>query len=101
MNTLHSLVKAIVTEKSSRLQEKGQYSFEVRRSTTKIEIKKAIKEIYGAEVESVKIMIAPKKTKLVGGRREFIKRSVTKKAIVTLKGKKTIDLFKIKEAKTK
>ncbi len=99
MKTFSSIIKVIVTEKTSRLQETGQYSFEVRRDATKIDVKKAVKEIYGADVDTVKMMVAPKKVRLVGRGHEFVKRPVTKKAIVTLKGKKTIDLFKVKEAK--
>ncbi|PIR55314.1 50S ribosomal protein L23 [Candidatus Peregrinibacteria bacterium CG10_big_fil_rev_8_21_14_0_10_36_19] len=99
MKTYSTIIRPILTEKSSMLQNGGQYSFEVRRDATKIDIKNAVKEIYGADVDKVTISILPKKTRLVGRGREITKRQVTKKAIVTLKAKKTIDPLKVKETK--
>jgi large subunit ribosomal protein L23 len=99
MKIYSTLIRSLVTEKSSMLQSKGQYSFEVRRDATKIDVKNAVKAIYGVDVEKVTISILPKKTRLFGKGKVMTKRPVTKKAIVKLKGGKTIDPFKVKETK--
>lgn len=94
-------ITPVMTEKSSLLQSKGQYVFKVDRSTTKIDVKNAVKELYGADVKSVKMMVIPGKTRIVGRGQVWTKRPVTKRAIVTLKGKKTIDPNKPFESKKK
>ncbi len=95
MKTKSTIIQSYQTEKSSEQQGQKQYSFIVRKDANKVEIKKAIKEIYGVEAEDVKTMVMPKKTRLLRGRYEWAKRPVFKKAIVTLKGDKTIDPNKI------
>lgn len=101
MNIHSAIIKSHLTEKSSSEQSHGRYSFLVRREATKVDIKNAVKSIYGVEAKSVKTMIAPKKTRLIKNRYALTKRPSLKKAIVTLKGKATIDPNKIKEAKSK
>jgi len=96
MKTHATIIRTITTEKSSRNQEKKLYTFEVGKSATKTDVKKAIKEMYGAEAGKVKIMIMPRKTRAMAKGRIWTKRPVMKKAIVSLKGKKTIDPNKIK-----
>ncbi len=99
MNIYSHILKPVMSEKSSTQQGKGQYAFFVRRDSTKIDVKNAIKAIYGAEVKNVKAMISPRKTRLVGARRLLTKRNIMKKVIVTLKGKQTIDPHKLTEKK--
>lgn len=94
-------IRPVMTEKSSLLQSKGQYVFKVDRSTTKIDVKNAVKELYGADVKSVRMMVIPGKTRILGMGKVWTKRPVTKRAIVTLKGKKTIDQNKPFESKKK
>ena len=50
------LIKPLVTEKVSDLNEKGQYGFIVDRRANKIEIKEAVEKIYGVNVEKVNTM---------------------------------------------
>ena len=101
MNTYRNIIKPIFTEKSSVQQELGKYTFEVpRKRTTKVDIKKAFLEIYGVEAEKVSVSILPKKVRMAG-KKVITKRSVTKKAIVTTKGGKTVDISKIKLSKKK
>lgn len=101
MPNITPIIQPIVTEKSSRTQEGKRYTFLVNKKATKIDIKNAIKEIYGVEAAEVKTMILPKKVRVIGKGREITKRPVYKKAIVTLKGGKTIDPNKFKEVKKK
>ncbi len=57
------LVKPIITEKAEGLSENlNQYSFVVDRRANKIEVRKAVEEMYGVTVESVNTMIMPSKT---------------------------------------
>lgn len=93
------IIQAITTEKSSLEQSIGKYTFLVQKNATKIDIKRAIKEIYGVDAKEVKISIVPKKIRVLKGKFEWAKRPSYKKATVTLKGKKTIDPNKIKEHK--
>ncbi len=99
MKVYSTIIKSVVTEKSSRLQEGGKYTFVVGLTATKIEVKNAIKAIFGVEVDTVKTIVSPKKKRLIKGKYELIKRPNFKKAIVTLKGKKSIDPNKIEFSK--
>lgn len=93
------IIESLITEKSSEAQSRGKYSFRVTRDATKIDIKNAVKKLYGMDVKSVNIMISPKKTRLLKGKYEWAKRPCFKKAVVTLKAKKTMDPNKFKEQK--
>ncbi|MCH2451464.1 MULTISPECIES: 50S ribosomal protein L23 [Gracilimonas] len=89
------IVKPVITEKLSRLQEEGKYTFEVAKKATKPEIKKAVEAAYpGVKVAKVNTAIMPSKPKgrytrsgYQGGRTK-----VWKKAIVTVK-EGEIDFF--------
>lgn len=95
------IIQTIITEKSSLAQSKGRYTFLVKREANKVEIKKAIETSYGAPVKRVQTSIVPNKYRLLKGRYNWAKRPAYKKAIVTLKGKATIDPNKVGEAKAK
>lgn len=90
------ILKPIVTEKMTGLGEKlNRYAFRVDRKANKVEIKKAVEELYNVQVVAVNTaVVAPKKksryTKsgLIEG-----KTSAYKKAIVTLKEGETIDFY--------
>jgi large subunit ribosomal protein L23 len=58
------LVKPIISEKAERLAEdRNQYSFIVDRKANKIEIRKAVEDMYSVNVTSVNTLIMPGKTK--------------------------------------
>ncbi len=93
MKTLHDvIIKPIITEDSmARLADK-KYTFEVAKNASKIEIKKAVEEIFKVEVEKVNTISMKGKDKRVGY--HVGKTSEWKKAIVTLKASsKTIEFF--------
>ena len=51
------LIKPVVTEKMERLTDKlNQYGFIVDKRANKLQIKKAIEELYGVTVDSVNTM---------------------------------------------
>ena len=73
----------------------NRYAFVVDRKADKIQIRKAVEELYGVEVDKVNTLIqrgkdASRYTKsgLIKGRKNSFK-----KAIVQLKGEHTIDFF--------
>lgn len=72
-----------VTEKATDLTKDNQYVFNVYESANKPEIKKAVEDVYGAKVVSVKIIkIHPKKRRLgrVEGWRKGYKKAIVKLA---------------------
>ena len=93
MKTAHDvIIRPIITEASmSRLADK-KYTFEVASDANKIEIKKAVEEIFKVDVDKVNTISVESKNKRVGY--HLGKTSEWKKAIVTLKPEsKTIEFF--------
>ena len=93
MKSAHDVIlRPIITEASmSRLADK-KYTFEVASDANKIDIKKAIEEIFKVEVDKVNTISVKSKNKRVGY--HLGKTSEWKKAIVTLKEtSKTIEFF--------
>jgi large subunit ribosomal protein L23 len=90
------LIKPIVTEKlTSQGESLNRFGFIVDRRSNKIQIKKAIEEMYGVNVLAVNTMIYAGKNKsrftrtgVISGRSNSLK-----KAIVTLAEGDTIDFY--------
>lgn len=90
-NAYRVLLRPIVSEKASKQQSHNQYFFEVALGTNKIEVAKAIKDVYGIAPISVNMVRVEGKavnTGRISGRRKD-----WKKAIVTLPAGKTISLY--------
>lgn len=93
---MNILIKPIITEKMTALGEKlNRYGFMVHKEANKVQIKKAVEELYGVDVVSVNtINYAGKnksrytKTGLISG-----KTNATKKAIITIADGETIDFY--------
>ena len=52
MQDLHDvLIKPLVSEKSMVLMEENKYSFQVAKAANKIEIKRAVEELFKVKVE--------------------------------------------------
>ena len=84
--------KPVITEKSMAAMAEKKYTFLVHVEANKVQIRRAIEEVFGVEVEDVKTMNSLGKVKRMGV--HIGKRSDTKKAIVTLKkDSKTIEFF--------
>ena len=92
------LQKPIVTEKTANMQiSKPRYGFTVAPDATKIDVKMAIKELYGVEVADVNILNTREKFKRGRKTKHQIKRRAEKKAYVTLKNAKdTLDVTIVK-----
>jgi large subunit ribosomal protein L23 len=85
------LVRPLVTEKSTALAQLGQYAFEVSTRANKVEIRKAVKAVYGVLPTSVRVITVLGKP--VRSRTGMSRRSSWRKAVVTLKKGDRIDLF--------
>ena len=87
------IVRPIISENSMEQLVDRKYTFEVAKDANKIEIKKAIEEVFpGVLVESVKTINVIGKVKRMG--RTEGKRADWKKAIVKLtEDSKTIEFF--------
>jgi large subunit ribosomal protein L23 len=94
------ILKPIITEKSMAESKKGRYTFYVDTNLTKHEIRNLIEEVFDVTVEKVRtINVKGEEKRNFQGRKKIVK--PRKKAIVTLKGKDTIDLFEEKKKKKK
>lgn len=87
--------RPLLTEKATLASEKGIYSFEVTPNANKIEIAKSIESQFGVQVEEVRTMWMPQRTKSQFTRKGVVKgsKSRRKKAVVALKPGFTIDVF--------
>jgi large subunit ribosomal protein L23 len=85
------LVRPVVTEKSTLLQERGKYVFQVSRMATKSQIASSVEEVFDVAVVKVRTLRVRGKTKRYG--RSVSRRPDWKKAIITLRAGDTIQLF--------
>jgi len=89
------LIKPLITEKASALNEKGKYGFIVEKAANKVEIKKEVEKMYGVTVESVNTMIYQgrsksryTKSRIISGRTASFK-----KAVITVADGDVIDFY--------
>lgn len=93
MENAHKIIRRpLITEKSTLQKEiHNQLAFDVDRRANKIEIKKAVEEIFKVQVIDVRTMNYEGKRKRLG--RTMGRRPHWKKAIVTLKPGQKIEFF--------
>ena len=91
MQSLRILVRPIVTEKSTALQERHKYVFEVIPTANKVMVREAVQKAYNVKVLSVNITMTRGKVKRYGPRR--VRTPDHKKAVVTLKQGDRIQIF--------
>jgi large subunit ribosomal protein L23 len=82
--------RPIFTEKSQKNLESGQYFFEVARTSTKQDVKRAITEVFGVRVKSVNTLVRKGKTRRFKGRIGI--QSDKKIAMVTLEANQVIEM---------
>lgn len=87
------IVRPIITEKSTLLAEKLQYTFEVEKNATKTEIKKAVETIFGVDVVAVRTINVHRKAKRMGKYEGY--KPAFKKAVVRLEKGQTIKQFEV------
>ena len=91
MNISEVLLRPTITEKSTLLQEEGQYTFQIAPKANKTLVKQAVEQNFGVKVLSVNITVNRGKRKRYGPR--FKKQPDVKKAVVTLRPGDRIDLI--------
>lgn len=90
------LIKPLITEKAERLSEGlNQYSFVVNQKANKVEIRKAVENMYGVTVDSVNTLVMPGKMKNRTTKSGILRGRVSpfKKAVITLAEGEEIDFF--------
>ncbi|MEQ2444888.1 50S ribosomal protein L23 [Pseudoflavonifractor sp. CLA-AP-H29] len=92
--TAYDIIKRpVITEQSMEQTEMKRYTFEVAKSANKIEIAKAVEEIFGVKVVKVNTLNMQGKEKRTGAYPKG-RRPSWKKAVVTLsEDSKTIEFF--------
>lgn len=85
------LERPLVTEKTAVLASRGTYVFVVKPTATKLEVKQAVKELYGVRPTDVRMVNMDGKAVRFGYR--FGKRKDWKKAMVTLPEGKTLPIY--------
>lgn len=88
---LHILVKPLVTEKSAILASHNQYAFRVAMEANRVQVKQAVKALYG--VSPLSINIQRVRGKVVRFGKTSGQRQTWKKAIVTLPKGTSIDVY--------
>lgn len=90
------IIKPLITEKMTTASEKlNCFGFIVDKKSNKIEIKKAVKDLYGVEVETVNTMnySGKRKGRFTKGGYIAGQSNAYKKALVTLAKGETIDFY--------
>ena len=90
------LIKPIITEKATNDSElRNRYTFLVKKSANKVEIKLAVQKKYNVTVEKVRTQIygPERKTKYTKNGLQKTKSNIKKKAIVKLVDGETIDFY--------
>lgn len=91
---INVIKKPIVTEKAMKDTEKGQYVFEVDPAANKIEIRKAIEDMFEVKIESIRTSRVKGKIKSRITRKGLMRgrTPLRKKAYITLQKGQSIDL---------
>ena len=78
-NQFINMIRPVLTEKSLRLMEEGQYTFDLNREWTKPQIKFFIEDLFKVQVRSIRTYRLPRQLK------------TQKRAIIQLQGDQTLD----------
>ena len=85
--------KPVITERSMMGLAENKYTFEVAPNAGKIEIKKAVEEIFGVKVASVNTLTVPGKEKRMGAGRPGMTKTWKKAYVQLAADSKTIEFF--------
>jgi large subunit ribosomal protein L23 len=85
------IIRPIISERSMQLVEENKYAFFVDKRANKVEIKKAVEELFDVDVAAVNTVNISGKKKRLG--RNTGRTPDRKKAIVTLKEGNKIEIF--------
>ena len=94
MTKAYDIIKRpIITEKSMSMTEDKRYTFEVAKDANKIEIAKAVEQIFGVKVAKVNTINVSGKAKRMGAGRPGTTRSWKKAYVQLTADSKTIEMF--------
>jgi large subunit ribosomal protein L23 len=91
MHIYEVLRRPVITEKSTELQTRNKYAFEIAEGANKPMIKQAVETAFKVKVTGVNVITMRGKMRRVG--RRMVMTSPWKKAIVTLKTGDKIEFF--------
>ena len=86
-----TLIEPWITEAATAAGELNKYIFKVANKANKVQIKKAVEELYGVKVINVRTINIPDKKRFRG--RVLGIKSGFRKAIITIKKGESIDIF--------
>ena len=87
------IVRPLITEKTTQLIELNKYTFEVKQGSNKVEVAKAVEEIWGVNVVAVNMINTQRKARRVGKYEGL--RPAVQKAVVTLAEGDKLDVFEL------
>jgi large subunit ribosomal protein L23 len=89
------VLRPLVTEKVTKMNEKGTYGFVVAKKANKIQIKLYVEKTYGVNVQSVRTLIVAGKAKSRNSKSKVLTGSTSayKKAFVTVATGEVIDFY--------
>ena len=87
------IVRPLITEKTTQLIELNKYTFEVKQGSNKVEVAKAVEEIWGVKVVAVNMINTQRKARRVGKYEGL--RPAVQKAVVTLAKGDKLDVFEL------
>ena len=93
MNAYDIIIRPVITERAMSAVADKKYVFEVAKNAGKIEIKKAVEEIFGVKVASVNTLNVPGKQKRMGAARPGMTRAWKKAYVQLTADSKTIEFF--------
>ena len=93
MNARDIILAPVITEKSVSVMGDKKYTFRVADGTNKIEIAKAVEEIFGVKVAKVNTINYDGKTKRMGAARPGQRKSWKKAYVQLTEDSKTIEFF--------
>ena len=93
MTAYDIIIRPVITERAMAGVADKKYVFEVARTAGKIEIKKAVEEIFGVKVASVNTVTMRGKEKRMGAGRPGMTRQWKKAYVQLTADSKTIEFF--------
>ncbi|MDP9453115.1 MAG: 50S ribosomal protein L23 [Actinomycetota bacterium] len=93
MDARDVILQPVVSEKSYSLLDEGAYTFRIHPAANKIQVRKAVEELFGVTVEKVTTLNRKGKRKRNRRNGTYGRRPDTKRAVVTLAAGDSIDLF--------
>ena len=93
MTAYDIIIRPVITERSMAAIADKKYVFEVAKNAGKIEIKKAVEEIFGVKVAAVNTVTMRGKAKRLGAARPGMTKSWKKAYVQLTADSKTIEFF--------